>query len=80
MDSLQNKGGGPEAWLRWQHLGKTIFPPLVVALAQEDGCYHDLTWRILNTVCSGYRDTSKEIGPNIHVSVNIVAEQLNDPI
>ena len=25
--------------------------PLVVALAQEDGCFQDLTWSILNTVC-----------------------------
>lgn len=70
---------GLEALLRWKYLGKTIFPPLVVTLAQEDGCYHDLTWRILNTVCRDIGTLRQEIGPDIHVSVNIVAEQLNDP-
>lgn len=75
----QDKVVGLEALLRWKYLGKTIFPPLVVTLAQEDGCYHDLTWRILNTVCRDIGTLRQEIGPDIHVSVNIVAEQLNDP-
>ena len=70
---------GLEALLRWQYLGKRIFPPLVVALAQEDDCYQELTWCILNSVCRDIDILRKNIGPDIHVSVNIVAEQLNDP-
>ncbi|SCJ44482.1 PTS system oligo-beta-mannoside-specific EIIC component [uncultured Clostridium sp.] len=69
---------GAEALLRWQYNGKPVFPPLVVALAQEDGCFQKLTWCILDTVCRDIAPLRERFGPNIHVSANIVAQQLDD--
>ena len=70
---------GAEALLRWHCGGKPLFPPLVVALAQEDGCYEDLTWSVLTTVCGDIPALRRRFGPDFHVSANLVAAQLNDP-
>lgn len=70
---------GAEALLRWQYSGKRIYPPLVVSLAQEDGCYEQLTWAILDTVCRDIQVLRESHGAEVHVSANIVAQQLNDP-
>lgn len=69
---------GAEALLRWQYGGETVYPPLVVALAQEDGCFETLTWAILKTVCQDIRVMKEQLGQEISVSANIIAEQLND--
>ena len=74
----QGRVTGAEALLRWQFGGKGVYPPLVVALSQEDGCYDALTWSILGTVCRDIQPLRQRLGPDIHVSANIVAEQLND--
>lgn len=71
---------GAEALLRWSYGGKTLYPPLVVALAQEDGCYEALTWSVLTTVCRDIPALRERLGPEIHVSANLVASQLNDPL
>ncbi|MDY3618828.1 PTS sugar transporter subunit IIC/EAL domain-containing protein [Agathobaculum sp.] len=71
---------GAEALLRWRYGGSILYPPLVVALAQEDGCFEALTWSIFNTVCKDIPVIRDRFGTEIRVSVNIVAEQLNDPI
>lgn len=69
---------GAEALLRWQYSGVRLYPPLVVALAQEDGCFESLTWCILETVCRDIPALRAQFGAGLHVSVNIVADQLND--
>lgn len=74
----QGRVVGLEALLRWSYGDKMIFPPLTVALAQEDNCYQELTWCILKTVCQDIESFRRKMGADIHVSVNIVAEQLND--
>lgn len=74
----QGKVVGAEALLRWQYSGLFLYPPLVVALAQEDGCFQELSWCILNTACRDMKSLRQTFGSEIHVSVNIVAEQLND--
>lgn len=69
---------GAEALLRWQYGGQQLYPPLVVSLAREDGCFEALTWCVLNTVCGDIPALRQRFGLGIHVSVNISAEQLND--
>ena len=69
---------GAEALLRWEFGGSRLYPPLVVALAQEDGCFQDLTWSILNTVCRDIPALRRQFGDHIHVSMNIVADQLDN--
>lgn len=70
---------GAEALLRWQYGGSQVAPPLVVALAQEDGCFDELTRLILATVCKDIRRLEQEVGRKLKISANIVADQLNDP-
>ncbi len=69
---------GAEALLRWQYSGQNVYPPLVVALAQEDGFYDRLTQCVLQI---SMRDCSilLDQGYELHVSVNVTAKQLNDP-
>lgn len=69
---------GAEALLRWQYDGETVYPPLVVALAQEDGCFEKLTWLILTTVCQDMCTMEEQLGRKISVSANVIAEQLNN--
>lgn len=69
---------GAEALLRWSFLGQKVYPPLVVALAREDGCFDDLTWGIINTVCSEVGYLCTNIHSELKISINIVAEQLNN--
>ncbi|MCB6365378.1 EAL domain-containing protein [Intestinibacillus massiliensis] len=76
---INGKVNGAEALLRWQYDQKTLYPPLVIALAQEDGCYEKLTWCILDTVCRDILAIRQQIDPQIHIAANIVAQQLNDP-
>lgn len=74
----QGKVVGAEALLRWQYNGIRLYPPLIVTLAQEEGCFQELTWSIIRTACQDIPLLQQQFGENIHVSVNIVAEQLND--
>ena len=70
---------GAEALLRWKFAGETVFPPLVVALAQEDGLFDTLTSCILRRVCRETRELCVKTGTALSVSVNITAQQLNSP-
>lgn len=74
----QGKVIGAEALLRWRYDGEGVYPPLAVALAQEDGCYEALTWSILQTVCQDIAALKAQLGGDIAVSVNLVAEQLDN--
>lgn len=69
---------GAEALLRWKYGSQSIFPPLAVALAQEDHSYNDLTRCIIRRVSKDIRLFIKETNHQVKVSVNVNAEQLND--
>jgi len=75
----QGRVTGAEALLRWRYGDSAVYPPVVIELAQEDGCYQELTWRVLTTVCRDIPVLRQGLGQDIHISANIVAEQLNDP-
>lgn len=67
---------GAEALLRWKYMGRSIYPPLVVALAKEDGFYDRLTQVVVKVsmqACRGLKDQ----GSAVTVSANISADQLN---
>ena len=69
---------GAEALLRWQYAGQKIYPPIVIALAQEDGYYADLTACIIEKVCDDIAAFKAAALDDIRVSINITVEQLND--
>ena len=70
--------GGAEALLRWRYSGENVYPPRIVALAQEDGCLEELTWAIIATVCEDIQILKTQLGPDLAISANIIAEQLED--
>ncbi len=74
----EGKVTGAEALLRWQYGSNRLYPPLVIALAQEDGCFGELSFCILNTICRDIPVLCQRFGEDLHVSMNITAEQLND--
>lgn len=67
---------GSEALLRWKYLDRTIYPPLVVALAKEDGFYDRLTQVVVKISMEACRELLNQ-GSDITVSANISADQLN---
>lgn len=75
---LNNRLVGAEALLRWSYADEQIFPPLLVALAREDGFYDDLTFCILEQVCRDIRLFREQTLPELLVSVNISSDQLDD--
>lgn len=68
---------GAEALMRWKYMDQNVYPPLVVALAQEDGFYDRLTWCIMKKAMGDCSTLIKD-GKAIKISVNVTAEQLND--
>lgn len=70
---------GAETLLRWKYGGSFVFPPLLVALATEDGIFDQLTMRIISSACKDVSSMMKTLGRPVTVSVNMSAEQLNNP-
>lgn len=68
---------GAEALLRWQYCGNFIPPPLVIALAQEDGTYDALTACVLETAAADAARFSALAEECFVLSVNITAGQLD---
>ncbi len=68
---------GAEALLRWNFKGRIMFPPLVVEMAKEEKYMNDLSIEVLKKSC---KDTLMflEYDPNFKMSVNMVAEQMDD--
>lgn len=69
---------GGEALLRWRYAGRAIYPPLLIALAKEDGLLGQLTQCILTRACE---DTKRFLSAaacpeGFQISANIVAKQL----
>ena len=69
---------GAEALLRWKYMGEMVYPPLLVALAQEDGFFDQLTECVVQQAMSVCGEILRE-GREFNVSVNITAEQMNNP-
>lgn len=70
---------GVEALLRWRYCGQQVYPPLVVSLAQEAGCFSQLSWAVFDTVFRDVQTMHRQLGAEFHVSVNMTPGQLNDP-
>lgn len=73
----QERVVGAEALLRWQFLGQRVYPPLTVALAQEDGLFDALTWKIISVVLGDANRLLTEVDPELQLSINITAQQLD---
>lgn len=69
---------GAEALLRWRFGDGPVYPPMVIALAKEAGCLDELTWGILETVMRDVREIIRRVPSTMFVSLNVVAEQLED--
>ncbi len=69
---------GVEALLRWEFNGKRIFPPLVIALAKKEGLINELSMEVLRQSCIQGKNLLSQ-NPEFKISVNMVAEQLNEP-
>ena len=68
---------GAEALLRWEHpLGGMLYPPLVIALAEESGCMEMLGDYILDKACRETVESAQLTGQPINISVNLTASQL----
>ena len=67
---------GAEALLRWSYMGHSVYPPLAVELALEDGLYDHLTHCVLETAMRDLKRL-KDKGKEISISVNVTAGQLD---
>lgn len=73
----EGKLTGCEALLRWHHpLGGFIYPPLIIALANHDGCLNELEMYVVNRVCEDAEYITESIGQDIRVSLNVTPKQL----
>lgn len=59
-------------------MGQTVYPPLAVSLAQEDGFFDRLTNSVIEVSMQACRELLDR-GMSISVSANISVEQLNSP-
>ena len=71
---------GAEALLRWKYQDIFIYPPLVVALASEDGFIDLLTNTILIKTCIETKEIILKTSSKLHISVNVLAYQINDDV
>lgn len=68
---------GCEALLRWKHpTAGYIYPPLIIAIANNDNCLNDLELHILNEVCNEMEELDKNIKYDFKMSMNITPKQL----
>lgn len=71
---------GAEALLRWNHpVVGYIYPPLVIALAKEDGYLDKLGFYIIEEASKGVEQIAAIIDVPLKISVNISPLQLNNP-
>ena len=66
-----------EALLRWNYLNREfIFPPLMIALAEQAGFLNELGDYVLRRACRGLREMEAQLGTDLSVAVNILPLQL----
>lgn len=71
---------GAEALLRWNHeIGGYLYPPLVIALAEEAGLLEDLGQTLLEQAASDLQILNEKFGNELKISVNLAEEQINNP-
>lgn len=72
---------GAEALLRWNHpVGGMLYPPLVIALAEEAGLTDDLGDYVIDRACRTLEAFYARYDTSLCLSVNITADQLRNPL
>lgn len=70
---------GVEALLRWKHpIGGYLYPPLIIALADEDGFLNKLSDHITEIVCKDI-EKMRDLDMPMSVTINVLPKQLEDP-
>lgn len=68
---------GCEALLRWKYMGQAfISPPLVIALAVQDGFIDELGLSIVSMACADMNRARQELGRVVPCAVNVLPLQL----
>lgn len=67
---------GAESLLRWRYMDYPVYPPLVVALAKEDGFFDRLTQVVVKTSMKACSELLRE-GSALTISANISADQMD---
>lgn len=67
---------GAEGLLRWKYMDRAVYPPLVVALAKEDGFFDRLTQVVIKTSMKVCSELIAE-GKALTISANISADQMD---
>lgn len=71
---------GAEALLRWKHrIVGFIYPPLVIALAEEGGFLDEVELQIAEAACSSLSRLNEQFSVPFCLSFNITARQLDTP-
>lgn len=71
---------GAEALLRWEYKnGGYLYPPLLIALAAQDGLLDELGYWIFQQVCEASVQLEEMGYTGLNLSVNVSAAQLSDP-
>lgn len=70
---------GAEALLRYRHgvSGRYLYPPLVIALAQEAGYSQELGRYLLEQACKDMEKLERESALPVQISVNVTSSQLD---
>ena len=69
---------GAEALLRWEHpVAEYVSPPLMIALASEDGFLNELGYYIIERSCKDIKQMEAQ-NMRVHVSINVSPRQLED--
>ncbi|MFQ8600500.1 MAG: EAL domain-containing protein [Oscillospiraceae bacterium] len=70
---------GAEALLRWEYKnGGYLYPPLLIALAAQDGLLDELGYWIFQQVCEASVQLEEMGYTGLNLSVNVSAAQLSD--
>lgn len=78
--NADNRVIGAEALLRWKHpVAGYLYPPLVIALAEESGLLEELGRIITETACDDLESLLPWVDDRFTVSVNLTASQLENP-
>lgn len=71
---------GAEGLLRWYHEeAGQIYPPLVIALAREEGLLEELGHWVIRQACADMEEINRVLPGRPAISVNVSAHQLANP-